>query len=730
MITFPKPLQNYLTRIDAEPLNYRRAVVKIHKGAYWQEKVLINILPTGDITTTLAEYAPTKEEQEDIKASFKDFKFPRTINTNNIDSLLPLLKGNQHFIFYDRSNATDPIIMVQERREFKTGKKAYIPWVFLSTGEWISMEPDNGLPFYKPQHATSSMIMIHEGAKAAQAAQHIANNPNSTHPWAEDLRPYEHWGLIGGALTPHRTNFKELRAASPSEVIYVADRDDDGQAVLQKVSELYGGSMTGIFFGEEFPAAFDMADPLPPHLFTKKKRYIGPSFKEMRKPATFATEMNPPTMVKGRPYPTIRSEFAKEWMHCITPAVFVHRAWPNRFYSSDEFNALIAPYSHIRDTASLLLKNDSSKASSLDYDPGKPHGIFPSQEGFVINTHCPSPIQPEVGDPQPFIDFLEYLIPSAHDRTELLRWCATLVCRPDIRMHYGILLISETQGVGKSTLAEKILSPLVGHFNVSYPNESDIVDSQFNDWVAHKRLAIIQEIYQGQSFKAYNRLKKYVTDEFITVNKKYAATYRIRSFMHFFACSNSKRALKLDDEDRRWFLPEITQVKRPQQYWDTFNLWLREDGGLSIIRHYLQEWLKKNEPVLTGTSAPHTAQKQEVIREGLSNSHEQVLLLLEQLKEKHNNEPFFLLDFDLVNYIKHKIYNGHQNNHLDKPATIRRLAKNHGFFVGTTRAQIKDWGPETYGARIIASTPELAEETPGTLHVIKHMKPVNPLEVL
>jgi len=55
------------------------------------------------------------------------------------------------------------------------------------------------------------------------------------------------------------------------------------------------------------------------------------------------------------------------------------------------------------------------------------------------------------------------------DRIELMRWCATLIARPDIKMNYGVLLISETQGVGKSTLGEKILAPLIGKLNASFP---------------------------------------------------------------------------------------------------------------------------------------------------------------------------------------------------------------------------------------------------------------------
>ena len=114
------------------------------------------------------------------------------------------------------------------------------------------------------------------------------------------------------------------------------------------------------------------------------------------------------------------------------------------------------------------------------------------------------------------------------------------------------MLISEQTGVGKGTLGEKILAKIIGEDNVSSPEEQEIVDSSFNYWCAHKRLAIVHEIYAGQSWKAYNKLKSVITDLYITIKQKFLANYRIDNVgWHIFACSNSMQALKMADEDRR-----------------------------------------------------------------------------------------------------------------------------------------------------------------------------------
>jgi hypothetical protein len=84
-----------------------------------------------------------------------------------------------------------------------------------------------------------------------------------------------------------------------------------------------------------------------------------------------------------------------------------------------------------------------------------------------INLHLGTVIKATAGDPKPLLNFMECMFPGERERREMLRWCATLIARPDIHMEYGVLLISETQGVGTMALASAILAPLAGHNNVN-----------------------------------------------------------------------------------------------------------------------------------------------------------------------------------------------------------------------------------------------------------------------
>jgi hypothetical protein len=160
-------------------------------------------------------------------------------------------------------------------------------------------------------------------------------------------------------------------------------------------------------------------------------------------------------------------------------------------------------------------------------------------------------------------------------------------------------------------LASSVLAPLVGDHNVGYPSEHDIVESAFNEWMAHKRLIIVGEIYQGQSFKDYNRLKGIVTDKDFSVNKKHQAPYRTDNWCHVIACSNSDRALKMEGSDRRWLYPEICEEPWPRAKFEAFVQWLA-GGGLGIVAHWAAQY---GDYVKTGEQPPMTARKQLMIAE-------------------------------------------------------------------------------------------------------------------
>ena len=94
-----------------------------------------------------------------------------------------------------------------------------------------------------------------------------------------------------------------------------------------------------------------------------------------------------------------------------------------------------------------------------------------------------------------------------------------------------------------------------------FPSGERIVQ-RFNNWLFYKRLAVVAEIFEGNSRKTYNSLKSGITDSPISVEQKNVPAFDIDNKIHVFASTNSPRALKIDDEDRRWFVPGVTEKQK------------------------------------------------------------------------------------------------------------------------------------------------------------------------
>jgi hypothetical protein len=282
------------------------------------------------------------------------------------------------------------------------------------------------------------------------------------------------------------------------------------------------------------------------------------------------------------------------------------------------------------------------------------------------------------GNPDKWLEFMNYLILDDRERHELLRWCATIIAKPDIRMEYGVLLVSEHQGIGKTTLGSHILAPLVGVQNVGHPTESDIVNSDFNEWLANKRLVIVNEIYSGHSWKAYNRLKSYITDREVTVNQKYQRPYVVENWAHIFACSNSLRALRMEEDDRRWFYPTVTEVGWKREKFVELHNWLKS-GGLSIIRHWANGF---GDYVLPGQRAPMTERKRELIAESRSEAQRECASLAQNITELETPVAFAMKDIE--GWVRSTV----QGKIFDSDYELRKAMKESGAVIYPKRVKL------------------------------------------
>lgn len=680
-------VRDYLNRVGAEPRSLKTAVVRQTAGKYWRDLAVIRFTKEGDIDCSTIEHAPTDLERQMVKDALSSVTWPEVKTLNRIVDPHPMIKEAAAEDIYEFRNLEGQIIMVQVRVQ-KGDDKAYVPFTYWDDNQWRICEPDGPLPLFNADKiGDNSTVFIHEGAKAARhmqwlsdASDKAAQKALAEHPWGRELAGAVHVGWIGGALSPYRTDWAVLAQAGVKRAYIVPDNDSPGRSAVPSIAQQLRMPTFSVQFTEEWPASFDLADPFPKTMFSNgcgERVYTGPSFRDCLHPATWATDVVPPKKDGGRPGHVLRDSFKGMWAYIEEADSFVCTEMPEIMRNDQILNKMLASFSHVNDTCRLIVKAYQGRSTRVCYRPDVDGLKVTFRGSSAINLHVPSNIRAQPGDPAPFLDFLKYLFVNENERREVERWCATLIARPDIRMHYGLLLISERQGVGKTTLGASILAPLVGIQNVGFPGENDVTSS-FNEWVAHKRLAIVSEIYSGSSWKAYHALKSVITDKDITVNQKYMRQYTIENWCHILASSNSMRALKMENDDRRWFYPEVTEVPWPRDRFDALRKWLNA-GGLNIIRHWAENF---GDYVNQSERAPMTDRKREMIEGSRSEAQQEAAALAEQLKDI--GRPAALLIKDVVGWVRNHV----QGRVFDTDYELRRSMVDAGLTAWQKRVKV------------------------------------------
>ena len=702
----------YMKRIGATPRSLRTAVVEEKHGTYWQDVSIITLERDGKVKCTEA-YAPTEKEKMAIEIDCQSVQWPQIKTLARLQNLPEEIANARLQDIFVFRNLAKEIVMVQLRMERK-GEKSYIPFTYWDDDEWRRMEPEGNLPIWGTEQLNDyTTVFIHEGAKAASIMTELvkAETPEAkaklaAHPWGDELSHAAHLGWIGGALSPYRTDWSILHKAGVKRAYIVSDNDAPGVAAVPSIAFHLRIPTFHLQFTNEWPTSFDLGDDFPNQMFKEVEGanyYVGPSFRSCLHPATWATDQIPNP--KGKPTTALRKNFKDMWSYVEEADLFVCIEMPEIVRSEQIMNKMLASFSHTNQTSQLIVKAYTGRSAKLCYRPDIKGKIVTDNTTSAINLHTPSHVKSVAGNPQPFLDFMEYMFPNEKEKYEVMRWCATIIARLEARMEYGLLLVSERQGVGKTTLGSSILAPLVGMQNVGFPTEGTIVQSEFNGWLANKRLCIVNEIYSGHSWKAYNKLKSAITDREVEVNEKYQRTYTIENWCHVFACSNSMKALRMEEDDRRWFYPEVTEEKWSRDKFEYFHNWLKS-GGISIVKHWAENF---GNYIQKGMPAPMTERKKELIIASRTEGQQEAAELAEALNRYH--EPVVLAMKEVVAWVRQSV----QGKVYDTDLEIRKAMKEGGVI----------WYEERFliGGRLQhAAMNKMAYETLKTKHSLKSIK--------
>lgn len=657
-------VREYLRRIGAEPTSMLRAVRKEMHGRYWRDKVSINFSRTKpgsiyirvDGDEPVEDYLPTDEEAEEIKAGFLSIELPTVVAVprNQLPSFNPPVKGgiDREGIYMFEDKDGDIRMMQVRMTDPDTGEKRYVPLTYWSDKEWRWSEPEGKLPLWGLDQLRSSgggmnTVFLHEGASSAEKL--LNSGKLDSHPWHRELSGAVHLGWIGGAMNPERTDWSPLSTHSVGNIYIVPDNDTHGYEAIRKIVMRMPPDcvVLTISWGDSWPIGFDLGDDFPENMY-KSGVYCGPLFRDTLGPATWATKEKERGQAKkggkrtGPKAYECTPGFLRTWQYVGKTQEAVCLEIPHLMLGPSKFNDYVSHYSHVSSTWKHLVRDQAIRANSIVYRPDLgSQRMVSTPEGASVNVYVPPRVEPIRGDITRWIDFMEMMVPDEEERHHLLRWCATLIAKPEVRMMWAVLLTSEIHGLGKSTLGSVVLSPLVGQWNTSVVSESDLT-SDFNVWQAYKRLAIVEEIYSGQGWKMYNRLKSAITEMEITINVKHRSQHKCDNWVHIFACSNSSVPVKMDIEDRRWYYPRMAEVIRwTREDYATFRDWI-SGGGLNAIAWWAnEEW---DDYVLPGERAPMTSSKERLMADSIAEERVAAMRIVGRLAERQEPGAIFLHD--------------------------------------------------------------------------------------
>jgi len=264
----------------------------------------------------------------------------------------------------------------------------------------------------------------------------------------------------------------------------------------------------------------------------------------------------------------------------------------------------------------------------------KSFGYFPNKELIVKagvenywNNWRPSTLAPAEGNIDPFLEHVSSLCDGEQESiSTLLGFMSHAVKKPEEKVRWMPILIGG-QGSGKSTLCD-IMGRLVGMHNYSAIAAADMLGN-WTSLLENKLLVAIEEMrisHSTQTKALANALKEKVTNDKVTVKRKYINEYQIDNVTRFIGLSNHLVPIEIEASDRRYYVivsanavrnSGVTVSDSTKGWIVGYHDWLYFNGGLEAILHFLLEY---DTHLFTPNKAPLQSDRQKKFKESIQET--------------------------------------------------------------------------------------------------------------
>jgi hypothetical protein len=274
------------------------------------------------------------------------------------------------------------------------------------------------------------------------------------------------------------------------------------------------------------------------------------------------------------------------------------------------------------------------KANTSAFKPTRAPGeVWDVGGQIVANSYWPVIVPSKLGNPRPFLEHLQKLLPDDNDRAALLAYMAAVVQHKGVKFKWAPL-IQGTRGNGK-TLLSKCVAAAIGKKHCHWPKAKDFATAQFNAWMDGKIFIAVEDIYvPHDKQEIMEALKPLITGEESSIEGKGVDQVTRDICCNLMLNSNHKDAVRMTD-DNRGIAPFFTRqqtvgdLKRDGMDGDYFpNLyeWLKRDG-YAIVTNYLENYPipAALNPARDCHRAPRTTSTSESIRASLGTVEQEIL---------------------------------------------------------------------------------------------------------
>ena len=224
-------------------------------------------------------------------------------------------------------------------------------------------------------------------------------------------------------------------------------------------------------------------------------------------------------------------------------------------------------------------------------------------------------VEPQAGDAAPFIELLNHLMSNARPAEQrwLLQWLAAPLQTPGLKMRNGVVLWGGLKGTGKTLVGQTMRRIYGDNWGVL---ETKHFHSNFNSYVVGKQFVLGDEISVTEKRSVSERLKSMLTQERVLVEEKYQIPYLIDDHANYYFTSNYPDAFYVEEDDRRFFIHEVTAKPLTAASRDRYFAWLEGRGAAALFDYLLKVDLTGFDPF---ERPPLTDAKTEMIQMGTSD---------------------------------------------------------------------------------------------------------------